>query len=154
MTDIRLASLHRYWVTADAIKVRMLLDVPGDPKMPKSLQDIGQELSRVQTIIVFYGLVYVVIEGFRQLQCKDEAIEALLAEGEYVGLLRRFRNVVFHYQEDPFDARLIDFLNAKESEIWMQKLYAAFEAFFLRVLPIREAIDKQIRAFRSESPGA
>ncbi|WP_407194628.1 hypothetical protein [Bradyrhizobium sp. STM 3566] len=54
---------------------------------------------------VFYGLFYVVIEGYRPLELKEEAIDALLGANDYESRLRRFRNAVFHYQADPFDKR-------------------------------------------------
>lgn len=55
-----------------------------------------------------------------------------MARDDYEDRLRRFRNAVFHYQKHPFDKRLIEFLDASDSETWIRELYAAFEKFFLR----------------------
>ncbi|MBR0926304.1 hypothetical protein [Bradyrhizobium nitroreducens] len=73
---------------------------------------------------------------------KDEAIDALLGANNYEARLRRFRNAVFHYQEDPFDKRLIEFLDAEDSEHWGKALYEAFEKFFEKVLPIRQIVER------------
>ncbi|PIT06320.1 hypothetical protein TSA1_26560 [Bradyrhizobium nitroreducens] len=90
----------------------------------------------------FLRLFYVVIEGYRELRLKDEAIDALLGANNYEARLRRFRNAVFHYQEDPFDKRLIEFLDAEDSEHWGKALYEAFEKFFEKVLPIRQIVER------------
>lgn len=110
--------------------------------MLKELVEAAQKWSQMQTMAVFYGLFYVVVEGYRGLGLKDETIDALLSANDYEVRLRRFRNAVFHYREDPFDKRLIEFLDAKDSEHWSKAPYEAFERFFEKVLPIREIVEK------------
>ena len=141
--SISLLALHKHWITADAVKERITFDVkvPED-QIPKELESLGQQMSKMQTLVVFYALFYVVIEGYRELKLSDETIEALLAKNDYVDRLRRFRNTVFHFQNDPFDKRLIEFLDAKDSEIWIKDLYKAFEKFFLRELPIVQSLER------------
>ncbi len=140
--DIAVLSLHTHWITADAIKVRISLDVSRDNKISDELNDLGQLRSKMQTMVVFYALFYVVIEGYRELKLKDENIDALLSTENYEDLLRRFRNAIFHFQRNPFDQRLIDFLNAKDSENWIREIYAAFEKFFLKELPIKQTLER------------
>ncbi|MBX9846209.1 MAG: hypothetical protein K2Z80_30835 [Xanthobacteraceae bacterium] len=141
--SISLLSLHTHWITADAIKERMRFNVGGvEGQVPTELEDLGQEMSKMQTMVVFYALFYVVIEGYRELKLKDDTVDALLSKNDYEDRLRRFRNAVFHYQKYPFDKRLIEFLDAKDSEHWIRQLYAAFTRFFLRELPIRESLER------------
>jgi hypothetical protein len=137
-----IASLHKHWITADAVKARMHLETKVPEGMPPRLVAEAQRWSQVQTMAVFYGLFYVVIEGYRELGLKDKAIDALLGANDYESRLRRFRNAVFHYQEDPFDKRLIEFLNAKDSEHWGKALYEAFEKFFEKVLSLKEIVER------------
>jgi hypothetical protein len=68
----------------------------------------------------------------------DAAVDALLAETEYVEAFRRFRNATFHYQKKPFSPKLLEFLEAEGSEKWAQKLHAALKSFFETNLPIEE----------------
>lgn len=148
--SLPIASLHKHWITADAVKARMSLETKAPEGMPNELVAAAQKWSQVQTMAVFYGLFYVVIEGYRELGLKDETIDALLGANDYESRLRRFRNAVFHYQADPFDKRLIEFLDAKDSERWGKALYEAFEKFFEKVLPIREIIESLGSAGRTE----
>ena len=111
-------------VTNEAtIKQRMFLDVKEKgkgPQLPDHLEAFGQQHSKVMTLTVFYGLIYVVVEGYRELQLKDETIDALLTNIDFVDHLRRFRNAVFHFQKVPLDERLVAFLAMPDSEIWIR----------------------------------
>lgn len=143
--DVGVLSLHTHWITADAIKERVRLDVKGtDGQIPdtKGVAELGQHFSRIQAMVVFYALLYVVVEGYRELKLKDDAIDALLAKDKYEDQLRRFRNAVFHYQKHPFDKRLIEFLDAKDSEHWVKSLHDAFAKFFVSALPIAESLER------------
>jgi hypothetical protein len=141
--DPSLLALHTHWVRADSIKERVRLDIADDgSQLPSELHDIGQQLSKVHALEVLYGLIYVVIEGFRELGCKDESVEKLLAEGDYVNLLRRFRNGVFHYQTEPMDKRLLDFITRENSGRWMRDTHKALGTFLERELSIKEGIQR------------
>ena len=48
---------------------------------------------------IWYGMLYVVVEGWRELGLVDDEIDALSKNSEYVTKLRNFRNAVFHYQK-------------------------------------------------------
>ena len=140
----RLLALHRHWLAADAVKQFLFAAIPVDEKrtiLPKDLIDVAQVWSAMLRLGVFYALMYVVVEGYRELDCHDPAVDELLAETEYVDAFRRFRNATFHYQDDPISPKLLEFLEAEGSEKWAQKLYAAFKAFFERNLPIKEVIE-------------
>jgi hypothetical protein len=141
--DVGVLSLHTHWITADAIKERVRLEVKGaDGQISKEFEELGQHFSRIQSMVVFYALLYVVVEGYRELKLKDDAIEALLANDKYEDQLRCFRNAVFHYQKHPFDERLVEFLDAKDSEHWVKSLHGAFAKFFMSALPITESLER------------
>jgi hypothetical protein len=140
--DPAVVALHRHWLRADAIRVRMRLDAPiPEEHVLTELEVLGQQFSKMQVLEVFYALLYVVVEGYRAVGIKDETIEKLLDEADYEDQLRRFRNTVFHYQNDVIDKRLVEFMDAKDSEKWTRKLYAAFERFFVDTLPIKETLE-------------
>jgi hypothetical protein len=152
--SVSLMALHGHWLTADAIEHRVHFDVEQKgigPHLPDDIEALGQQHSKIMTLTVFYGLIYVVVEGYRELQLKDEAIDALLANGDFVEHLRRFRNAVFHFQKVPLDERLVKFLTLPDSEIWIRKLFKAFDRFLTRELPIQENME---RIIKGETPSA
>lgn len=101
---------------------------------------LGEHASMVARISVWYSLLYVVVEGYRDLKQEFEPLDELLAQEEYVKLLRLFRNGTFHYQEDPLTEKIIGFLDKRDSEHWIYELNKQFQAFFLKALPIRTAL--------------
>ena len=152
---IKLVALHKHWCIADA--VRAVVDVP-IMKPEQELETIkrygqefalfGQSASVVSRMSVWYALLYVVIEGYRDLKQEFAPLDALLSQEQYVNLLRLFRNAIFHYQENPLDEKVIGFLEKEDSEKWIRELNRQFQAFFRTVLPIAETLQRLER--RSE----
>ena len=91
---------------------------------------------------VWYALLYVVIEGFKELKLSHPEVDDLLKNEELVDSLRLFRNAVFHYQKDPITEKLLKFLAEKNSEYWIMDINKALEKFFLESLPINQYIDQ------------
>lgn len=144
MDKLKLLSLHRHFLAADAIKQLLFVAVPVDPKTSRvrdDILDVAQALSSMLRLQVFYVLMYVVVEGYRELGYQDSAVDPLLAQSQFVDGFRRFRNANFHFQEDPFSPKLLEFLDAEGSEKWARELYDALKAFFEKQLPIKEYID-------------
>jgi hypothetical protein len=79
----------------------------------------------------WYGGLYVVIEGWRELGLADPSIDRLLTSPN-VELLRRYRNGVFHYQATYFDDRFNGFITSQDSVPWVRELNLAFGSYFLR----------------------
>lgn len=144
----KLVALHKHWCAADSVKQFVSADVPvstlqtGEAHLPDELLSLGQFYSQFLRLSIWYALLYVVIEGYRDLGQKDVSIEELLVQGDFVGTLRRFRNATFHYQEDPVTEKLLGFLEAEESETWIRQLNSAFQTFFERELPIKEMLEE------------
>ena len=140
---IKLLALHRHFLAADAVKQLLFVNI-SDPKtslLPDDFLAEAQFWSSVLRLQVFYALLYVVIEGYRELGYQDAQVDQLLARVDLLDGLRRFRNANFHFQEDPLSPKVLDFLDAPGSENWTRELYAALKAFFERNLPIKEFIE-------------
>lgn len=134
-----LAALHKHWCTADAVKLSVAAPVhDGLPDWPEDLLALANMHSQFLRISVWYALLFVVVEGYRELKVDDPAINALLADEAMTDSLRRFRNAVFHFQEDPVGPKLMQFLQTPESETWVHQLHAAFKTFFENALPLKE----------------
>lgn len=146
---IKLVALHKHWCIADAVRVVIGTPIMKPEQEAEAIKRYGQEFallgehaSMVARISVWYALLYVVVEGYRDLKQEFEPMDALLQQEEYVNLLRLFRNATFHYQEDPLSEKIIGFLDKKDSEHWIHELNKQFQAFFLKVLPINETLQR------------
>lgn len=142
--DPNLISLHKHWCTADAVKQFITSDIPNMDKsdLPPWLASLGSLHSQMSRICVWYALLYVIVEGFKDLNLSHSAVDKCLVNDEYVNYLRRFRNAVFHYQKNPFSEKLLQFLEAEDSEIWIKELNKALEQFFIETLPIKEQLEQ------------
>jgi hypothetical protein len=144
MDTSALLALHRHFLVADAVKQFMFADVPLDEatadRLGEDLTEAAQFYSRVFRLEVFYGLMYVVVEGNQQLGFQDPAVDGLLSQSQFVDSLRRFRNATFHFHDDPIP-KMMEFLDESGSEDWGRDLYRAVKAFFENQLPIKEFFD-------------
>jgi hypothetical protein len=82
----------------------------------------------------WYGSLYVVIEGWRQLRLTDPKIVSLLASSN-VALLKKYRNGVFHFQKNYFDDRFAGFVAAVDSVSWVRTIHSEFGEYFRREIP-------------------
>jgi hypothetical protein len=150
MTDlIKLAALHKHFCIADA--VRVVVDAPilkpdeeaeAIKKFGQEFAVLGQHASMLYRMSVWYSLLYVVVEGYRDLKVPFAPLDAVLAKDDYINLLRLFRNATFHYQEDPLSEKLIGFLGKPDSEVWIRDLNKQLQAFCIHVLPIKETLER------------
>jgi hypothetical protein len=78
----------------------------------------------------WYAGLYVVCEGWQELKLTDPVIDPLLASS-YLGVLKRYRNGVFHYQREYFDSRIKEGIQAGEPfEQWVKELMLQFRRYF------------------------
>lgn len=143
--DLRLASLHKHWVTADAVGLHLRRSLTSsDPidstGVPDELRGVAEKLSAFAVLSVWYSLLYVVVEGYQELKLRDDEIDELLDRNSYLNMLRLFRNATFHFQKDPFTPKILEFLTAGDSEVWVKELNIAFKRFFERELSIVEVL--------------
>ena len=144
MDKLPLLALHRHFLAADAVKQFLFVAVPVDQKtsrLREDILDLAQVWSSMLRLQIFYALMYVVVEGYRELGCQDSTVDSLLVKSHFVEGFKRFRNANFHFQGDPFSPKLLEFLDAEGSEKWAHDLYSALKAFFEKQLPIQEYLD-------------
>jgi hypothetical protein len=138
----KLAALYAHWCTADSINyhLRRSLESPAnhDAELAEPFKSLGIQQSAFMTLSVWYALLYVVIEGYRELEIKDPEIDDLLSQTEFVDALRRFRNATFHYQEDLLSDKLLKFISLAQSEKWVGRVNAALDRFLIDQLGIKE----------------
>lgn len=144
---IELVTLHKHWCIADAVRVVIAAPIQKPDKRALMEARFGNEFCRLAEsaslmarLSVWDSLLYVVIEGYKAQALRHEPLDQLLAQGEYLNLLRLFRNGTFHFQENPISEKLIGFLDKEESEIWVKAVNYQLESFFRKELPIRETL--------------
>lgn len=93
-------------------------------------RSLVQVQESMHLLLVFYSLLFVVIEGYQQLSHRDATIDNLL-KSDNVDLLRRFRNGVFHFQEEFESEKILKFLEQPETEVWTRMVFKEFGRFFL-----------------------
>ena len=127
--DIEIFSLHKYFVWANKMRTNFddLLNQNKQEIIPHSKFEMESNLY----MSYWYGGLYVVIEGWKELGLADEKIDALLYSPN-VNLLRRYRNGVFHFQRDYFDERFLGFIRDGINCIeWIRNLNLEFGRYFL-----------------------
>jgi hypothetical protein len=129
----KLLSLHKHWITADAIKQVIFTDIDykANDAPPKNMMEYAKMHSAFSRMAVMYGLIYVV---------NDSRIDELLEDEKYLDHLRLFRNATFHYQKKPVSEKELKFLEAEGAEHWIRELHYSFQSYFERVFPINEVM--------------
>lgn len=146
MDDEKLKTLYGHWVIADAVKYAARQPVK---EIPESL-GLVRQFSRFMVLRVWYALLYVVVEGYRDLRLSNSDVDALLAQEDMVDALRLFRNSTFHAQENPLTKKHTTFLYAEGSEIWIGQLNRAFEKFFEETSPVKEYVQRAKAVLREQ----
>jgi hypothetical protein len=137
----KLVSLHKHWLTADAVQyhLRQSIKSTGAAQLtPPNFDELARRLPEFSVLTVWYSLLYVVVEGYRELECQDTTLDQLITQSYHVKNLRRFRNATFHFQEEPIPQKVTEFLYAADSDVWINNLNRALKAFFERELNISE----------------
>ena len=131
-------ALHRYFLQSNQMRTHY------DPRLVRDrAASVDDEKWTEQWIdlSLWYGCLYVVIEGWQRLGAADPEIDGLLAS-QHVALLKRFRNGVFHYQRRYWDNRFSDFVvQGAESAAWARQLNAAIGRYFLEWFRSRHGVD-------------
>jgi hypothetical protein len=81
--------------------------------------------------------LYVAIEGWYNLKQDDKGINQLLSKYEdYILILKRCRNAVYHYQTSILDKRIQNAFRQNELSTWADALQSEFERY-LFIYPIK-----------------
>lgn len=92
----------------------------------------------------WYGALYVVVEGWKEIGLKDPVVDRLL-ESPNLELLKHFRNGAFHFQKKYFDKRFSNFWkDSKQTVPWVRQLNSAFNRFFLKEMSSRAGLNIQV----------
>ena len=138
-------SLHRYWIYSNRMREYF------EAALTASQQDstsLAKETDPTKAIVeaakfsigpgifmsYWYGSLYVVIEGWKQLQLTDPKIDPLLLSPN-VRLLKKYRDGVFHFQRNYFDDRFGNFMKAGDSVEWIRTIHSELGEYFRREVP-------------------
>lgn len=133
--DDKHKALHAYFTRASSIRevlMRMpqVFDATHGAAAPESLRPMLLAFEAHNVLAVFYGLMFVVIEGLQDCNVKDEKLEELFAS-EHLDRFRRFRNAIFHFQPTfPVSAKQFDFMVEADSEKWAQSVWRELNRWF------------------------
>jgi hypothetical protein len=132
--DRHTLALHRYFIQADQMRQHFVETLRDGPAPFEEMEHVYQWLYQG----LWYASLYVVVEGWWQLKLKDPTVDELLTSN-YVDLLKRYRNGVFHYQKTYYDDRFVNFMRPSGTPEWVNDLHAAFGRFFLAWFAERRA---------------
>lgn len=138
----KLVALHKHWINADAIRQVVMTKNRGGNELSDELKQLAEMHSSYARLSVLYGLIFVVVDGYKELKYTNDKIDNLLTQDDFVDALRLFRNAIFHYQEEAISKKALKFLELEESETWIRELHIAFKLFFEKELPIQEMLEK------------
>ena len=125
-----LISLHRYFIWANRLRDYFDNAIKNHDltRGIKWADEPGLFMSH------WYGALYIVIEGWQELNLHDPIIDQLL-QSPNVELLKRFRNGAFHFQKKYWDKRFTEFWKDSQDTVpWVRELNRAFGEFFLAEL--------------------
>lgn len=136
-----LIMIYSHWVAAGAVRETITAELRGEEVAAERLgSDVAKgakTLSAFYRMLVFYALLYVVVEAYRSQDTasRDPVLDKFL-DDPHTDKLRRLRNAVFHVQGEPLNPKLWEFLLMPESENWVKTLNSKFEQYFRAKLPI------------------
>jgi hypothetical protein len=144
----KILALHRYFIYADRMRVHFSEESDALAAQRSEKEARGETLDMTELFVplmymsLWYGLLYVVAEGWQALKLDDPTIDGCLAQ-ENLKLLARYRNGTFHYKPRYWDERFVNFFSAQDSVPWVRGLHEAFNQWFLRWLRERKSRSEQ-----------
>lgn len=130
----KLISLHKYWIHSnicyEGFKNYISTNVDTILDHIKELDFLKFHLLNLDHHSFYrshwYSSLYVVIEGYKEIELNISEIEELLKETEFVDKLRLFRNSIFHYQKDIYNSKFSGVDDTNEFVEWIYKLHKVF----------------------------
>jgi hypothetical protein len=140
-----LVALYRYFIVASRTREEFKRIQDGqDYKQKQSLSTndfVIYLLSGPPSLyFIWCGMLYVVVEGYQELNLKDSAVDSLLADTRRHDVLRRCRNGIFHFQKDYFDDRFMEPLKDLFFTQWAIDLAKALGVSIKNELQAKEPI--------------
>lgn len=123
-------TLHRYFIWADRMRVHFDYVLKNsDPASSESYKS-KEGIDTFLYMSLWYGMFYVLIEGWQELGFVDEKIDELL-KSKNVDFLRLYRNGVFHFQKKYYDERFTKLMTeGQDIAIWTRDLRDEFSRWF------------------------
>ena len=147
-TKIEVLALHRYWIWANNMREHFyhaLVQPEWLERTKKNGALSSEDLARAffcddpgVFMSYWYGGLFVVIEGWKELHLSDPVIDSLIADPK-VDLLKRYRNGAFHFQKNYFDQRFQGFIEEKEAAKWARELNSEFGRYFLGAFGVQNS---------------
>lgn len=80
----------------------------------------------------WYASLYVVIEGWQELEIQDNFINRILADHQkLINILRRYRNCIYHFQKNLIDKRFIDLAKTRDIfQLWIFLVHEQFKRYY------------------------
>lgn len=136
-------SLYRYYLMMIWMRhhYRIALGtVPWLERMHQAPKFAGYLLTVDQPAIymaLWYGMLYVVVEGWKRLGLSDPKVDTLLSSHN-TELLKHYRNGTFHFHEGLVSPICEKILMAPDQTKWTDDLTDSFKAYFDRQKETRE----------------
>jgi hypothetical protein len=132
-------SLYRYVFWADMLRVQFETTHARDRQelerrlQAKQITFEPKLLESEMYICLWFGVLYIVIEGWPTLKLNEPHITKLL-RSHFKDLLRNFRNATFH-PDDYDDARIQALVDTGQESIdWAREVTLEFKSFFESIL--------------------
>lgn len=127
----KVLTLHRYFIAADRMKHHFDRYIR-QHRFDESVVDSKEWPIIFSLMSVWYGTLYVVVEGWRRLRLSNTDVDRYLADHDLVRSLESARNGAFHFKPKYWDESHRDFIVRGESSAqWARGLHHAFSQFFL-----------------------
>lgn len=125
--------LHRYFIWAN--RMRIYFDETLQKHKERKIDEHRFGIESMMYMSLWYGLLFVVIEGWQSLKLSDATIDELLKSPNVV-LLKKYRNATFHYPEkcEYQDERFENFFQEQTTVQWVRQLNSEFSHYFLNAL--------------------
>lgn len=119
--------LHKYYLNANTMY--SLFDHHLQHRGPKTSPDQDPQL--LSLMALWYGCLYVVVEGWKDTNSSYPPIDELL-QSHFIDELKGFRHDTFHYQNDYTPSRFIRFISQNGSAKWVRALHEEFGRYLLK----------------------
>lgn len=125
--------LHRYFIWAN--RMRIYFDEVLKKHTERKIDEHRFGIESMMYVSLWYGLLCVVIEGWKSLKLSDTIIDELLKSSN-TNFLKRYRNATFHYpkKRQYHDDRFDNFFKEQTTVKWVRKLNSEFSRYFLDIL--------------------
>lgn len=123
-------TLHRYYIWCN--KMRTHLDELIEKNLKKPIPKKEYKIEFMMYMSLWYGMLYVVIEGWKELELTDDENQITdLIKSNNVNLLKRYRNATFHYQKEYNNIKFEEFFREKTTVNWVRQINKELGRWFL-----------------------